>query len=74
MDVCKRSKIEYKSLAQGIDELKQEGMMEKHYEQLMDVAKFYRVHASHPSSEVFTKDKARLFLSSLVIFCSEIFR
>jgi len=70
---CQRNNLEYEKLAQGIDVLKDAGIIKKPYEQLIDVAKYYRDHADHPTSEAFTEEKAKLFLSSLIIFIEGIF-
>ena len=72
-DTCQRNNLKYKGLAEGIKDLKDAGVIKEPYKQLIDVAKYYRDHADHPTSEAFTKEKAKLFLSSLIIFIEEIF-
>lgn len=63
-DACQRNNLKYKGLAEGIKDLKDPGVIKEPYKQLIDVAKYYRDHADHPTSEAFTKEKSKLFLSS----------
>jgi hypothetical protein len=47
--------------------------VEKVHENLVEVVKFYRDHASHPTEETFTRERASLFITTLLILCKEIF-
>ncbi|MFH1328419.1 MAG: DUF4145 domain-containing protein [Candidatus Bathyarchaeota archaeon] len=71
-DLCNKNKIKYPGLAEGIKNLRDAGALKKPHEQLVEIAKYYRDHSAHPTSEAFTKDKARMFLSSLIVLFEEI--
>lgn len=47
--------------------------VEKVHESLIEVVKFYRDHASHPTEETSTRERASLFINTLLILCKEIF-
>ncbi len=72
-EACKRNNLKFQGLARGIEKLKDNGILKGHYKQFFEVSKYYRDKVSHPTSEVFNKEKAKWFLSTLLIFVEELF-
>ena len=74
-DACDKNDIKFSGLGNGINDLKTAGCLGgKHHDDLMSVFKYYRDKVAHPTSEVFGKDKAKWFLSSLLILIDELFQ
>ncbi len=74
-DACDKTNIKFSGLGDGIKGLKAAGCLGgKPHDGLMSVSKYYRDKVTHPTSEVFGKDKAKWFLSSLLILIDELFQ
>ena len=74
-DACDKNNIKFSGLGNGIKDLKTAGCLGgKHHDELMSVFKYYRDKVVHPTSEVFGKDKAKWFLTSLLILIDELFQ
>lgn len=75
---CKKRDIRKTKLldksSELLERLSDEGKkVGKAHEKLIEVLKFYRDHASHPTEENFTRERASLFITTLQILCKEIF-
>ncbi len=75
---CKKRDISKPNLLDKSSELlkrlsKEGKKVEEVHENLIKVVKFYRDHASHPTEETFTRERASLFINTLLILCKEIF-
>lgn len=74
-DACNKNDIKFSGLGNGINDLKAASCLGgKHHDGLMSLSKYYRDKVPHPTSEVFGKDKAKWFLSSLLILVDELFQ
>jgi hypothetical protein len=74
-DACDKNNIKFSGLGNGINELKTAGCLGgKHHSDLMSIVKYYRDKVVHPTGEAFDKDKAKWFLSSLLILIDELFQ
>ena len=74
-DACDKTNIKFSGLGDGIKGLKAAGCLGgKPHDGLMSLSKYYRDKVAHPTSEVFGKDKAKWFLSSLLILIDELFQ
>lgn len=73
-DACSKNDVKFSGLGGGVNNLKEAGCLGgKHHSDLMSLSKYYRDKVVHPTSEVFDKDKAKWFLSSLLILVDELF-
>ena len=77
-DECKQRDIkEVKLISKAsklLDALSQEGKkVEEPHRKLIEVVKFYRDHADHPTDEIFSRERASLFINTLLILCKEVF-
>lgn len=75
---CKKRDISETKLldksSELLERLSEEGKkVGKAHEKLIEVLKLYRDHASHPTEENFTRERASLFITTLQILCKEIF-
>lgn len=75
---CKKRGINETNLlgksSELLKRLSEEGKkVEEVHENLIKVVKFYRDHASHPTEETYTRERASLFINTLLILCKEIF-
>ena len=74
-DACDKNNIKFSGLGGGINDLKTAGCLGgKQHDKLVSISKYYRDKVVHPTSEVFGKDKAKWFLSSLLILIDELFQ
>lgn len=72
--LCKENSIKGGSLESQITQLVDAKIItNKYHSQLIDVAKFFGHRAAHPTTEVFSKEKASLILSSLFIINEDLF-
>ena len=73
-DACSKNDVKFSGWGDGVNNLKAAGWLGgKHHSDLMSLSKYYRDKVVHPTSEVFDKDKAKWFLSSLLILVDELF-
>jgi len=77
-DECKKRDIKEVKLinkaSKLLDALSQEGKkVEEPHRKLIEVVKFYRDHADHPTDEIFSRERASLFINTLLILCKEVF-
>jgi len=70
---CDGKNIKRDGLGPKITALKDAGVVTGHYEELMEVSKFYRHKAAHPWSEIFNIEKANLAVGAILIFIEEVF-
>jgi hypothetical protein len=71
--LCRENSISEGSLKAQIDKLIEKNIIrESHHSNLLEITKFFGNRASHPTTEVFDRDKANLILSSLFIINEEL--
>jgi len=71
--LCKENSVAEGSLKSQIDKLiESEVIREGHHSNLLEITKFLGHRASHPTTEIFDRNKANLILSSLFILNEEL--
>ena len=70
---CDSKNIKEDGLGPKITALKNAGVVKGHYQDLIEVSKFYRHKAAHPTSEIFNLEKANLAIGATLIFIEEVF-
>lgn len=72
--LCKENSIKEGSLDSQIKKLVEMKIIElEHHSELLDVVKFFGHRSAHPTTEVFSQEKANLMISTILILNEEIF-